>query len=165
MIVVSNASPLITLARANHLHNLHRLFGDIFVPSEVHSEIVVAGAGRPGADVVAQSAWIQVRPVENRAILEELIDSSGLGSGEISAVLLARQLGADLLLLDERRARRFAQSQGLSVVGCVGLLEEFYKRGELPDLRQTYTQPLQSNVRIDIRILQSSLLKFNLPLL
>ncbi|MBL8222395.1 MAG: hypothetical protein JNL62_24370 [Bryobacterales bacterium] len=110
MIVVSNASPLITLARANHLHNLHKLFGGIFVPSEVYSEIVVTGACRPGADVVAQSAWIHVRPVENRAILEELIDSSGLGSGEISAVLLAKQLGADLLLLDERRPRRFAHS-------------------------------------------------------
>lgn len=165
MIVVSNASPLITLAQAHQLHNLGRLFGEILVPSEVFSEIVVAGAGKPGADIVAQSTWIQVTALEDTAVFEAVMSTSGLGAGEISAILLAKQLRADLLLLDERKARRFARSQGVALVGSVGLLEEFFRRGQLKDLREAYAELLQCNVRIDIRILQSSLLKFGLPVL
>jgi predicted nucleic acid-binding protein len=57
-----------------------------------------------------------------------------LGLGEASTVLLGVQIGADIVLMDERRGRRFAAEQGLSVVGCVGLLEELYRRKELADL-------------------------------
>ncbi len=45
MIVVSNSSPLITLAKINHLELLGRLYERVTIPAEVHAEVVVAGAG------------------------------------------------------------------------------------------------------------------------
>jgi predicted nucleic acid-binding protein len=88
--------------------------------------------------------------------------STGLGVGEVSAIFLAKELPADLVLLDERRARRFAQEEGLAVAGCIGILEDLFERGELKDLRAAYQELIRHKARIDRQTLQSSLGKFNL---
>jgi predicted nucleic acid-binding protein len=88
---------------------------------------------------------------------------TGLGAGELSAVFLARELSADLVLLDELKARRYAQRESLPVIGCIGILEHLYQKGELKDLREAYQELIQHKTRIDLRTLQSSLAMFNLP--
>ena len=50
MIVVSDSSPLITLARAQHLELLREFYGQVAIPREVQEEVTVAGAGLPGAE-------------------------------------------------------------------------------------------------------------------
>lgn len=63
MTVVSNASPLIILARIGHLRLLADLYGRIVIPLEVHDEVVVAGRGRAGSEEVREAGWIEVRAV------------------------------------------------------------------------------------------------------
>lgn len=43
MRVVSNAGPLIHLARAKHFNLLQILFGRVIIPSAVYQEVVVRG--------------------------------------------------------------------------------------------------------------------------
>ena len=43
MIVVSNAGPLIALAKISQLSLLQALFGELSIPEEVQREIVVRG--------------------------------------------------------------------------------------------------------------------------
>ena len=50
MTVISNASPLINLARIGKLDLLHELYGDLIIPEAVWHEVVVEGASQPGAD-------------------------------------------------------------------------------------------------------------------
>jgi predicted nucleic acid-binding protein len=88
---------------------------------------------------------------------------TGLGAGELSAVLLARETGADVILLDERKARRYAVAQGLPVFGCIGILESLFRGGYLGDLREAYVWMLAEKIRVDLAALQLSLTKFNLP--
>jgi len=52
VIVVSDSSPLITLARAHHLELLREFYGQVLITREVHEEVTVADAGLPGADEV-----------------------------------------------------------------------------------------------------------------
>jgi len=47
VIVVSDSSPLITLARAQQLELLREFYGQVAIPLEVHEEVTVAGAGLP----------------------------------------------------------------------------------------------------------------------
>ena len=47
-----------------------------------------------------------------------------LHKGEVEAISLARELGADWVLIDERKASREAESRGLRVAGTLGILEE-----------------------------------------
>jgi uncharacterized protein len=47
VIVVSDSSPLIILARARHLELLRELYAEVTIPREVYEEVTVAGAGLP----------------------------------------------------------------------------------------------------------------------
>jgi len=69
MIVVSNSSPLILLSKLGHFDLLRRLFNQIAVSQEVWDEVVVRGAGRPGAAEAQQANWIRVASLSNPAQL------------------------------------------------------------------------------------------------
>jgi predicted nucleic acid-binding protein len=160
---VSNASPLIALARIGHFDLLPSLFERVLVSTEVYNEVVIAGAGMPGARQVSEADWIEVASVRNTAALSLALQETGLGAGELSAVFLARETEADLVLLDEWKARRYAVAQKLTVIGCVGILESLFRTGRLDDLRESYSRLLAEKIRIDLATLQRSLMKFKLP--
>jgi predicted nucleic acid-binding protein len=88
--VVSNASPLITLARIGHLDLLHRLYEAVYIPTEVYNEVVIAGSGMPGSAAASMTDWIHVVAVQDVENLAKTIAKTGLGRGEISAILLAK---------------------------------------------------------------------------
>ena len=56
-----------------------------------------------------------------------------------------------------------ARDAGLSVVGCLGMLEAAARRGLVSDLRQAYIDLLRQGIRFDIRLLQDSLARLGLP--
>ena len=163
MIVVSNSSPLISLARIGRLNLLASLYERILVPVAVHQEVTVAGRGLPGVGEVRNASWIEGEPERSPANLSLEAACQGLGAGERGAILLAQSLPADLILLDEWKARRIAREAGLSVMGCLGVLEAGTRKGLVPDLRQAYIDLLREGIRFDIRLLQESLLRLGLP--
>jgi predicted nucleic acid-binding protein len=132
-------------------------------PTSSIGKSVIDGAGLPGATQAAQAAWIEVRSVRNTGDLAAAVARTRLGRGELSAVVLAKELSADLVLIDERRARRYAQMEGLPVIGCVGILKDLYEQEILRDLKSAYQRLVHHGIRIDLRTLQHSLAKFQLP--
>jgi len=102
----------------------------------------VAGAGLPGAAEVAGAKWIEVKQLQNQERLQAAQERHPLGVGELSTILLAKEIHADTVLLDDYRARTLAKGEGLQVRGSVGVLETFYLRGHLPDLRAAFRQLL-----------------------
>ncbi len=133
MIVVSNTSPLINLAVIGYLDLLHQLYGQVIIPQAVYDEIVILGAGQPGAVEVASSSWIKVVPIQNPAMAISL--QAELDQGEAEAVILAFELKAALLLIDERRGRQVATRFGLKITGLLGLLIEAKRQGLIPRLK------------------------------
>ena len=107
MIVVSNTSPLIALARAGRLDLIHAIHGEIIVPDAVFNEITMAGAGEPGAHEITTVSWIKRQPALNRQLVNAL--GLDLDAGEAEAIALAMECQADLILLDERMGRHAAQ--------------------------------------------------------
>ncbi len=131
MRVVVDSSPLIALARIERLELLREMFGEIVVPSAVWSEVVMSGLDKTGAREVIASGWIRRQEVVDQSAVDDL--RRDLGAGEAEAIVVARELPADLLLMDEELGRRTARGLGVQVVGLVGVLVEARKRGLLPD--------------------------------
>jgi len=127
VIVVSNTSPIINLATVGQLELLQRLYGKVIIPEAVYYEIAIVGDGQPGAAQVQAFDWIETRQVTNRALVALL--QLEVDKGEAEAIILADELGADLLLLDERRGRAVASRLELKFVGLLGVLIEAKRKG------------------------------------
>jgi uncharacterized protein len=160
---VSDSSPLVVLSKLGFLDLLNRVFPRVYISPEVHREVVVAGAGLPGASEVSKSEWIEVKPLRNPAGLYSTQRRYGLGPGEMSTILLAKEMGANPVLLDDYRARKLAKAEGLEILGSVGLLETFYLRRYLTDLGSAFRQLLVHKAYIDQRLLDRRLRSLGLP--
>jgi predicted nucleic acid-binding protein len=160
---VADSSPLVILTKLDCLNFLNRVFPRVYISNEVHHEVVIAGAGLPGASEVSKAEWIEVMSVQNPAGLLSAQRKYGLGSGEMSTILLAKELGANPVLLDDYKARKLAKAEGLEILGSVGLVETFYLRRYLTDLRGAFRQLLVQNVYIDQRLLDRRLRALGLP--
>lgn len=157
MTVLADSSPLITLARAEYLELLRDFYGEVTITREVHNEVVIAGAGLPGAEEVRKAEWIRVEAHLSTLVPGVEQPYPGLGAGERSTIHLAVTLGADLVLIDEGRARRIAKSNGLAVAGSIGILERGARLGKVPDLRSVYKKLVQQGIRFDPELLNRSL--------
>ena len=165
MIAVADSSPLIILAKLDCFDLLQTVYSTLCISAEVYAEVVVAGAGLPGAGKVTTSEWIEVKSIGSPSSLSTLRKNSGLGLGESSTIILAQELGAQVVLLDDHKARTLAKHEGLHVRGTVGILETLYHRGHLADLRTAFQKLLMNNVYIDRRILNRRLQVLGLQLL
>ena len=133
MIVVSNTSPITNLVAVGQLDLLRQLYEKVFIPPAVSGELTRGDTRQSGATKIQMPAWIETRTVTNRALVVAL--QMELDEGEAEAIALARELAADLLLLDERRERAVASHLGLRFIGLLGVLIEAKQRGYLPAVR------------------------------
>nr|MBC7245066.1 DUF3368 domain-containing protein [Chloroflexota bacterium] len=133
MTVVSNASPLINLARIGQLDLIRNLYDELVIPEAVWHEIVVAGAEQPGANEVKAAAWIKTRAAVNRQLVQAL--QQELGSGEAEAIALALEIGSELLLMDEHLGREVAHHLGLRCMGLIGVLIEAKHKGFIREVK------------------------------
>ncbi len=135
--IVSNTGPLIALARIDQFDLLHELFGTVYIPPAVRSEILDPCT----LDAVSGANWMVVCTTKDEIAVQLLKEE--LDAGESEAIILARERNADLLLLDERAARRKAVTLELTVIGTLGVLLMAKNRGLIPALK-----PLLADLRI-----------------
>lgn len=141
MTVVSDASPIINLARIEALHLLAKRYETVVLPEVVWTEIVVDGEGQPGARAVQSATWIERQAVANRDLVWSM--HRDLDKGEAEAVALAVDTEDVLLLMDERLGRETADHFDLACVGLIGVLIEA-KENEHVDALRPYLQALRN---------------------
>lgn len=121
MKVVANASPIIFLSKLNGLWLLPECFGSVAIPEAVQQEL----GGLPLIPA------IQVRKV---SALGAQFVAGALGRlhlGELEAMILARELQADYVLLDDLLARKRAQRMGVPVMGTIGVIVLAHRQGRI----------------------------------
>jgi uncharacterized protein len=134
MIVVSNTTPPIGLAQIQRFDFLRQLFGEVTIPQAVYDEAVVAGREEGGAKrEVSGGAWIKTMSIQGRLAVEVLLDEMDLGEAE--AIVLARELGADWVLMDEKKGRRKLSQMGINKIGTLGILLKAKQIGLLDAIR------------------------------
>jgi predicted nucleic acid-binding protein len=123
MYTISNTTPLIGLSILGRFELLKDLFENLYIPESVYQEVTIKGTGSYGADEVERGVaekWIHILSATANDVLTAL--KVDLDDGEAEVISLALERRADLLLVDERKARIRAQALGFNVTGTVGIL-------------------------------------------
>jgi len=131
-VLVADTGPLIALAGIKQLELLHQLYDTILIPQAVHEEVLVGGSKLTGLDSYRQADWLEVTEVAVIApALLALLDK-----GEASVIVLAQQRQADIILIDEQKARKVARTLfSLNVIGSVRVLLEAKKQNLISDVK------------------------------
>ena len=140
MKVVCNSSTVIALARISRLDILEKVVKSLMIPPAVYDDIVTKGAGRPGAAEVKEAKWIEKRNVSERELVMKL--NVTLGRGESEAIALAKEIKADLIVLDDDKARKAAISEGLRISGLLAFLVQAKEKGIIKKVK-----PLMDDLR------------------
>jgi len=122
---VSDTSPISYLLMIGEAEILPILYQRLLIPEAVATELK-----HPDAPPVVRGwmtmppAWLELHPVTPR-IPQDL---RHLHAGEREAILLAEDLLADQVILDDWEAREAAVKRGLAVTGLVGILDQAARR-------------------------------------
>lgn len=141
MIVVSDTSPLHYLILINRVDLLPKLFGQV-----VTTKIVIEEMSQPASPEKVRRwasqlpAWLELK--EPSSYLPEV---ARLDKGEASAISLASELGAGILI-DERDGAKIAEAAGLEVTGILGVLLNAHRKG-LGSLSEALVELRQTNFR------------------
>jgi len=128
MIAIADASPICYLLLIGEIELMPKLFDRVFVPQAVLAELRAEAAPASVRD------WATHPPPWVSVVSVGAVSAVGLGvlqPGEREAISLAEALKADLILLDEKSARRVASGRGLKVTSVLGVLAEAASRGLL----------------------------------
>ena len=114
MIVIADTGPLNYLIQINCDSLLQALFSRVIIPQTVWLELSNGAAPRVVRDwAINLPGWVEVK----RASAFDDPDLQNLGNGEREAILLAEELGANLLLMDERQGRAEAARRRMRAMG------------------------------------------------
>jgi predicted nucleic acid-binding protein len=125
VIVVSDTTAITSLLKLGEAELLRMLFGEVLIPSAVQAELFSYHGRLPD--------WLNVRMDFDRKVLKTL--SRVLDAGEAEAIALAKAIGADLLIIDEKRGRVIAEDLGLRCLGLAGALLLTKQRGLIGSLK------------------------------
>ena len=127
MIVISYTSPLTSLILIDHEDILKQLYKDVIIPQAVYRELLKEHINLPD--------FVIVKNVKDREHVESLIKKVDIG--EVEAIVLAKEKKADFLLIDEQIGRRVAESEGIKIIGLMGILLIAKGKGYIDSVRDT----------------------------
>jgi predicted nucleic acid-binding protein len=156
MIAVADASPLCYLVLIDEIDLLRQCFSQVLVPRAVIAELLHDDAP------AAVRAWASDPPAWICSMESPLLATTGmekLQAGEQAAILLAESTKADVILLDEKAARRVACVRGLRVTGLLGVLGEAATRG-LVELAPAIDRLRTTSFRASPALLKATLDRF-----
>jgi len=151
---VVNASPLIVLARINHLFLLQRLAKEeIVVPAGVAKEISQGPGDDPAREWLRADGQALVREVEG---VPPVIIAWNLGLGESEVLAWAYQNAGYEAILDDRAARNCALSLNIPVRGTIGVLLLAKRFGHLIEITPILQQLEKVGFRIDPTVISAA---------
>jgi hypothetical protein len=155
VIIVSNTTPLSELAKVGQLNLLPEIFGRIIIPVEVYNEITTGN--HPAVKAVQSVEWIDVLAIQTQTKVLQLQREFKLDLGESATIILAEELKANRVLIDEKLGRKVAQSRNLPVTGTIGLLLVAKQKGIITEIKPILDQFLQQGKRISSILYQEVL--------
>ncbi|MFO7657506.1 MAG: DUF3368 domain-containing protein [Bacteroidales bacterium] len=153
--VVSNTTPIICLLKLSKLDLLKELYKKIFIPEAVYQEIS-NGKNKGYYQDLSKIDWITIQKIQDKTALKYFLE---LDAGEAEAIILATEIGANLIIVDEKLGRFHAKHAGLKVTGTVGLLLKAKSKGIIGQVKPLLYELKEKDVWLDDKLIESILLK------
>ncbi len=149
MIVIADTGPINYLILIGEIEVLPGLYHRVTIPPSVCEELCHSSAPAPVRTWMVQPPeWLEVvAPIHSPDA-----ELSHLDAGERDAILLAEELRADQIVIDEMRGRREAQRRHIPFTGTLGVLAAGAAQGLL-DLRSAVDRLRQTSFHISPEIL------------
>ena len=156
MIIISDTSPICYLVLIDCIEVLPILYKNVIIPQAVYQELQAEKTPK------AVKEWIENYP--NWLIIRNITNASDseldkLDQGEREAIILAEEIKANLLIVDDRAARNLANKRGLKIIGLLGILIDA-ARNNLIDLPTKINQLQETTFFISPKLLQSILSQY-----
>jgi len=151
--IVSNTTPIISLLKISRLDILKELYSEISIPYAVFQEIE-AGKNKGYYQDLSNIDWIKIVKIQDKQALKYFLD---LDAGEAEAIVLATEIGADLILIDEKLGRFHAKHADLKVTGTIGVLIKAKNKGIVKDLKSLLYELTEKEVWISDRLIDDIL--------
>lgn len=126
-IVISDTSCLVVLEKINELDLLKNIYSDVLTTPEVKSEF---GKPLPG--------WIKIRSPKNIDFQNKLEDK--IDKGEASAIALGAETEDCIVILDDLKARKVAESLHLNFTGTIDILVKAKEMGIIASVKPLLTK-------------------------
>ena len=117
-IVISNATPIISLCSVGYEFVLKELFHNILIPQAVDMEL--RSLDKPGSRF-SDLKWVEVVSVQNEEVIVFL--RKDIDKGEAETIALAKQMNANVVVIDENAGYQIAKHFGLPVVRTLSILK------------------------------------------
>ncbi|BBH40511.1 hypothetical protein myaer102_30760 [Microcystis viridis NIES-102] len=158
MIIISDTSPLSSLALVDYLSILKDIYTNVVIPQAVANELANLTEEDIRIKAIISLNWIQVKQATNLELVACLRNEYNLDLGEAEAIALALELKADELLIDERLGRREAVRLGLSITVVLGVLLIAKNRGLIAKVKPIMESLIsQANFRISHQLYEEVL--------
>jgi len=151
-LVIADSGPIISLAFADKLWILDELFDDVKIPNAVWEELTL-DSEKPFVSKIQKYFTGKVQKITSFNELTFAMDY-----GESESVILYKEISADFLLIDDKKARNFAENFDINCVGTIGLLSVAKDKGLVRELRPIFECFIE-NKRFYSRSLLNSILE------
>ena len=150
-VVVSNSSPICYLILINQIHIMHEILGAILIPEAVARELGDNAAPKSVKEWIAKPPeWVSIQKAPY--FMDAELDR--LHAGEREAITLAHSTRAEIVVIDEKAARKIAKAQGLNVTGLLGILDKAASL-DMIDLIDAVEKLRQTSFRVSPQMLKS----------
>ena len=151
--VIVNNTPLVALWSLDHLSLLRDLYTEILIPQAVYEEfLAVDRASRE--DALHKALWIKRESLSNP---RQALVYVGLDQGEAEVLALAMEHSARLVIIDERKGRRYANRLGIPLTGTLGVLLAAKEQGLILAIAPLITQLLRVGLFLTPAVVDNAL--------
>lgn len=150
--VVVNTTPLIALSHVGQLNILKKLYGEVIVPEAVYRELSVKEESACKKAVESSLDWIRVDEIKNQ--MAKTMYKTQLHDGEVEVMILAKEIAADVVIIDDANAKKHAKYLGLPVTGTLGVLVKAKQKGYIDELKPILQQMVEKGIYISQSLIE-----------
>lgn len=148
--IVVNSTPLIALNKIGKLYLLKSIYGEIIIPYAVYEEVIVESNSRDTNDFIKESGFIKIMEIKNHEAKKLFVTS--LHKGEVEVMILAKELDADLCIIDDLLARRYAKYYNLTITGTIGVILKAKELCIIGAVKPIINELIDSGIYIDTKL-------------